>query len=61
MGFKIKLSQIGYGAMKQYLDDDTARIAAAEKNREKLRKIGLSHYYRRKKELEEIRKKYIDF
>ena len=32
-----------------------------EKNREKLRKIGLSHYYRRKKELEEIRKKYIDF
>ena len=29
-----------------------------EKNREKLRKIALSHYYRKKKELAEIRKKY---
>ena len=29
-----------------------------EKNREKLRKVPLSHYYKKKKELTEIRKKY---
>jgi len=29
-----------------------------EKNRKKLRKVALSHYYKRKKELAEIRKKY---
>ena len=29
-----------------------------EKNREKYRKVCLSHYYKRKKELAEIRKKY---
>ena len=29
-----------------------------EKNRKKLRKTALSHYYRKKKELAEIRKKY---
>ena len=29
-----------------------------EKNREKVRKDALSHYYRRKKELAEIRKEY---
>ena len=31
-----------------------------EKNREKYRKVCLSHYYKRKKELAEIRKKYAD-
>ena len=29
-----------------------------EKNRDKYRKVCLSHYYKRKKELAEIRKKY---
>ena len=29
-----------------------------EKNREKYRKVCLSHYYKRKKELAEIRKRY---
>ena len=31
-----------------------------EKNREKLRKVALSHHYKRKKVLAEIRKKYAD-
>ena len=29
-----------------------------EKNRDKYRKVSLSHYYKKKKELAEIRKKY---
>tara|TARA_R100000306_G_C4288436_1_gene98774 strand:- start:165 stop:308 length:144 start_codon:yes stop_codon:yes gene_type:complete len=31
-----------------------------EKNRKKLRKVALSHHYKRKKVLAEIRKKYAD-